>query len=110
MGSSVGREAKNPVIFRAVNDEIRKISDNLWGGEDTTIEVFCECARAGCLARIVMPMDEYGRQRLSPARFVVAAGHDDPGVHRVVEAFGGWVSVENVGRGAELASASLSSE
>jgi hypothetical protein len=107
MGSSSERNTKHQVLFRAVNEEIRKIAGKLWLDEVSTIEVFCECARAGCLARIAMPLEEYQRQRLSLARFVMVAGHDDPEADTVVGIFQGWICVENIGSAAEMARTGL---
>lgn len=46
--------------------------------------ILCECERLDCLERLALPAEVYGETRADRERFVVIAGHEDPGVERLV--------------------------
>jgi hypothetical protein len=50
-----------------------------------TLSLVCECAFAGCSEWIELRPEEYGRLRADPTHFIVAAGHMDRSVERLVE-------------------------
>lgn len=39
-------------------------------------ELVCECDTCACMARVDVPREVYEKVRLSPSRFLVAAGHE----------------------------------
>jgi hypothetical protein len=78
------RLAENEAAFRAINERSERSverSDEI--SEDVT-HVTCECADEQCAERVVMRAREYDFVRRSPHRFVVAPGHADCEIERVV--------------------------
>src|ERR687886_513456 len=79
------RLARNEAVFRDINERVRHADYSLGVGEQGRQEFLCECASADCSVRIVLSLAEYDDVRRSPLRFVVAPGHAEPAVERVVE-------------------------
>jgi 5-bromo-4-chloroindolyl phosphate hydrolysis protein len=83
------RQVKNEILFRSLNERVRKISDarRLDRPMDRAdSEIFlCECADETCTQRISMTRSEYEHVRRSPIQFVVAPGHAVPDIENVVE-------------------------
>jgi hypothetical protein len=46
--------------------------------------MLCECERSDCLNRLTVPAVVYEEVRRDRNRFLVIAGHEDPGVERLV--------------------------
>jgi hypothetical protein len=88
------------VLFRRLNEEIRRLADGFV--LDDTLELVCECEHADCFAPISVSRDAYEAIRRFPTRFLIKSEHlsaDD----RVVQETAVFAVVEKVGPGAETA-------
>ena len=86
------RVEKNERLFREVNERIREVGQRT--AETTTqFDFFCECAQLGCIERLTMTLDQYGRVRSDETRFAVLPGHELPELERIVEHHGTHVVV-----------------
>jgi hypothetical protein len=95
------RIGQNESVFREINERIEL---GQWPGEpDAPVAFRCECASLGCNLLIEVRLRDYERVRADPRRFIVASGHELPGVETVVEQAAGYVVVEKVGRAGEVA-------
>jgi hypothetical protein len=72
MSASV-QVGKNEALFRAVNERIRDVSDEL--EPSVTIEFICECSRHDCMSPIPLTLAEYTYVRSESTWFVVVPGH-----------------------------------
>ena len=104
LGRPVSREerlARNEDFFRSVNERIRDIADR-HGSDLHDYEFLCECSDPACLERVTLSLDEYEAVRADATRFVLAEGHTDATIERVVETAPDHVVVEKVGVAAEV--------
>jgi hypothetical protein len=99
---SAGTGARRQVLFRLLNEEIRRIADSF--DADEALELCCECELGDCFARLHVSHQQYEAVRRFPTRFLVLADHVGP-EERVVEVLSGSraVVVEKVGAGARTA-------
>jgi hypothetical protein len=96
------RAGLNEALFREVNEQIRGLTDDL-GSDGATITVICECGNADCTERIELRRAESERVRSDSLFYVIASGHEIPGVEQVVERRNGWEIVQKVGVAGEVA-------
>jgi hypothetical protein len=96
------RLAQNEAFFRSVNERIRDLADG-HGSDQHAYEFLCECADPTCVNRVALTLDEYDAVRADGTRFVLAEGHDDGTIEKVVEAAPDHIVVEKVGVAAEVA-------
>lgn len=90
------RAASYEATIRDVNEGIER---GQWpGDEDAPVGFRCECARPGCNRLIELTVREYEQIRAHPKRFVVAPGHEVPGIETVVATRPGYVIVEKRGQ------------
>ena len=68
-------------IFRSVNERIAESAER-FDSEDA--EFVCECHDQSCVHRVAASLEEYERVREEPTRFLLAPGHDDERVERVI--------------------------
>jgi hypothetical protein len=94
------RLAENEAIFREVNERVAEVSER-FGLE--RVSAVCECARAGCTERFELGQSDYEEVRSSSALFAVVPGHETPDVETVVARRDGYLIVEKLGVGAEIA-------
>jgi hypothetical protein len=93
----------NEALFREANEAIER---GLWpGDEDRVVRFRCECAELECGEAIELTVEEYRTVREHPRRFFIVDGHERPGAERVVERHSGYVVVEKLGEGGEVAEA-----
>lgn len=69
-------------IFRNVNERIAESAQRF---DSDTAEFVCECDDRSCTHRIETPLEEYDRIREEPTRFLLAPGHENEAIERVVE-------------------------
>lgn len=106
-GGSVSREkrlAQNEAFFRSVNERIRDLAD-AHGPDQHRYEFLCECGDTACVERVALSLGEYEAVRADATRFVLAEGHDDATIEKVVESAQDHVVVEKVGVAGEVAQA-----
>ena len=73
--------ANTESFFRHVNERIEEGAERL---DTHDAEFICECADPKCTARVHATIDEYEQVRATPTRFLLAPGHEDTSVERVV--------------------------
>lgn len=99
------RAGRNEALFRNVNDNIAKLEQRMDSGSES-LPVICECARAECTTQIEIRISDYAAVREHADWFILARGHEQPGVEKVVDQGRDYVVVEKLGIAAESAEAS----
>jgi hypothetical protein len=92
-GRNDGAVLQRRALYRVVNVQIEQLGDR-WDLLDGHLAVLCECGKPNCVARIELAKPVYDAIRRQPARFMLKAGHELPGVDRVVERRDGYVVTE----------------
>jgi hypothetical protein len=93
------RQARNEAMFRAVNREIERLSEELG---DRDLEVLCECGRDGCEELIAVTADVYDRVHGQADRFLVVPGHETAELENVVERMQRYLVVDKFGRAEDI--------
>lgn len=85
-------------VIRNANEQIERLnaSFDLDGSADARYDYLCECADLGCMQPVGLTRAEYRAVRMHPRRFLVAPGHLDAEVDRVVEQTGSFAIVEKI--------------
>src|SRR5690348_10820211 len=93
------RAARNEEVFRGVNEQIEEGVER----HDVVgpVQFHCECDRESCFERLELDAAQYRKILEQRYVFVVAPGHDDARVERVVEANEGYLLVEKIGEARE---------
>jgi hypothetical protein len=88
--------AENERLLREANDEIERDAREDPGlrREDVEIEFFCACGRPECDAKLLLTLAEYDAAHAEPDHFIVAPGHENPELERVVEEHATYLVVE----------------
>jgi hypothetical protein len=94
--------ARNQALFRQVNERIEELN-RVFSQVDPIGLWVCECADQACIAQIQISIDGYETIRRHAGRFLVLRGHEVPGIERVVESHDGYVVIEKVGPGKDVA-------
>jgi hypothetical protein len=95
MSSELTRIATTESIFRNVNERIAE-SAQRFDADDA--EFVCECADRSCTHRLETSLDDYERVRAKPTRFLLAPGHENEAIEKVVERRRGFQIVEKFER------------
>jgi hypothetical protein len=95
------RLGKNEAVFRDINERIE--SGKLPADANKRIAFCCECAQLGCTKLIELSIADYERVRAHPRRFLLAPGHEDPDVEKVVGTGLDHVVVEKIGDAGKVA-------
>jgi hypothetical protein len=106
VSASEERVARNEALFREFNERVADMAgsfDPQGEGDALRIEFVCECGDLDCLERLELTRAAYEEVRSNPRRFVVAPGHDNPEVERVVARGDGYLVVEKIDEAAEVA-------
>jgi formate-nitrite transporter family protein len=89
------RIADTQASFRELNEEQ---SDS---GDRAALHAYvCECGDPGCREQLAIANGELHEVHANPARFVIARGHQIPGVEHVIEQRDGYSIVEKSGQAA----------
>ncbi len=86
--------ARTESAFREVNEAIASTAARF---DAQQTDFVCECADPGCAHRLTAELDEYEEVRSEPTRFLLAPGHEEPRIERVVERNGEYHVVEKFG-------------
>jgi hypothetical protein len=78
------RAAQNELVFRAVNEQIAKMTDR-FRSQLSEIDIVCECVDTSCVGAIRIGADEFAKIERAEATFLVLPGHEDESVEQVVE-------------------------
>jgi hypothetical protein len=76
------KRARTEALFRDVNERIAESAERF---NATSTQFMCECADAGCTHRLEATLNEYEDVRSDGATFMIAPGHEDADIERVVE-------------------------
>lgn len=98
------RKGENESFFRELNERLEShAAASEAPASDESFRVVCECATEECTVRLRVPFAEYESVRAGPRQFIVARGHSDPRVERVVSSWPGFDVVEKFGEAGEVA-------
>jgi hypothetical protein len=86
--------ARTESAFREVNEAIAKTATRF---ESEEADFVCECADPDCAHRVTADLDDYEDVRAEATHFLLAPGHEEPGLERVVERTGEYQVVEKLG-------------
>ena len=78
------RAAQNELVFRAVNEQIMKMTER-FRAQLSDVDIVCECADAQCVGTIRVAFDEFAELERQSGTFLVLPGHEAPDVEDVVE-------------------------
>ena len=95
------RLAKNQALFRAVNERVEALTNEL--GTSGQHVFVCECANPECGSRIELTLGEYKSIRRNPTHFFVLPDHVFPDVEFIVDDRTRYVVVEKIGAAGEVA-------
>ncbi len=87
------RRAMNEALFRDVNERIAESAER-FDAEHT--EFVCECSDPNCTHRVSASLAEYENVRSDPTTFLLAPGHEEEDIERVVSDRGRFRIVEKV--------------
>jgi hypothetical protein len=99
------RVSRNEAMYRAVNREIEQATRELGEGPQDRVEVICECGADGCSAALEITLAEYDDAHVQRDRFVVAPGHEDTEIERVVTRAERYLVVDKFGEAERIAEA-----
>lgn len=85
------RMARTESAFREVNEAIAGTAARF---EAEEADFICECADPECADRVSAELEEYEDVRSEPTHFLLAPGHLEPKVERVVEHAGEFDVIE----------------
>ena len=87
------RRATTEALFRDVNERIAESAERF---DATGTEFVCECSDADCTHRVPASLAEYEEVRADPTTFLLAPGHEQQDIERVVSDRGRFRIVEKV--------------
>jgi hypothetical protein len=82
MSAELVRLATTEAIFRNVNERIAESAQRF---DADQAEFVCECDDRSCTHRLETSLDDYERVRAKPTRFLLAPGHENAAIEKVVE-------------------------
>jgi hypothetical protein len=98
--------ARNEVVFREVNEEVRKAAGGHGPRDGHLYSFFCECSNRDCTLQVEVTTGEYEQVRADPLLFLVVPEHDLPAIEEVVARSPRYWVVRKQGEGAEIAAES----
>ena len=87
------RRATTEALFRDVNERIAETAERF---DASGTEFVCECSDANCTHRVAASLAEYEQVREEPTTFLVAPGHEQTDIERVVSDRGRFRIVDKV--------------
>ena len=94
---------ENEALFRDVNETVASAASTATATITEPIKFLCECAGETCAESVSLSRDEYEQVRAAAERFLVAPGHVEAEVERIVEQHERHWVVEKLGEAAEVA-------
>jgi hypothetical protein len=85
--------ARTESAFREVNEAIAQTAERF---EAEEADFVCECADPQCAHRVTAELDDYEAVRAEPTHFLLAPGHHEPEVEKIVERTGDFEVVAKV--------------
>jgi hypothetical protein len=86
------RAAQNELVFRAVNEQIVKMTHR-FRAQLSDIDIVCECANTACVGTIRVDVDEFAQIERVEGTFMVLPGHEDESIEQVVDRRDAYVVV-----------------
>jgi hypothetical protein len=86
------RAAQNEVVFRAVNEQIVKMTDR-FRSQLSDVDIVCECSNAQCVGTIRIAVEEFAVLQRRNGTFLVLPGHENGDVESVVDRTKNYVVV-----------------
>jgi hypothetical protein len=99
------RVARNEAMYRAVNRELQRASEETGADANDQLEVLCECGREGCSTTLTLTSTEYDEAHAQRDRFVVTSGHENPQIERVVARKEQYLIVDKFGEAEKVTEA-----
>lgn len=99
------RRAKNENLFRQINESIEEVIEHSRTVHSSPVAFVCECSRVDCTTALEMTLEEYREVRRNGHLFLIAPGHEDPKVERVIDANPRFAIVEKLGEAGTIAEA-----
>jgi len=96
------RLAQNETLFREINERVNELAAR-HGTDGHLYTYFCECSNPDCTLQLELTNLTYEAVRAHSARFIVAPGHEMPGIETVIERSDSWWLVEKYDETAEFA-------
>ena len=94
------RVAENERVLHEANERIERFAAEAaaqgWPGQSLDATFFCACGRRDCRATVTLSLGEYDAVHRQPHRYVVAKGHLNPEIERLVEQFDAYDVVEKL--------------
>jgi hypothetical protein len=87
------RRAITEALFRDVNERIAESAERF---EAEGTDFVCECSDPNCTHRVSASLDEYEDVRAEPTTFLVAPGHEQNDIERMVSDRGRFRIVEKI--------------
>jgi CheY-like chemotaxis protein len=89
--SQLDERSSYSAFVRTLNDEIVALSAR---EQDGALQILCECSRRDCATALDVTVEEYRSLHGDGTRYLMASGHEDLGLERVVSRRGPIVVVE----------------
>jgi hypothetical protein len=99
------RVSRNEAMYRSVNLEMERVSEELGDGPGDRLEILCECGEDGCEKTLDVSHAEYDEAHQQRDRFMVAPGHEDEQIEHVVKRTPVYVVVDKFGAAERVAEA-----
>jgi hypothetical protein len=99
------RISRNEAMYRSVNLEIERVSEEVGGGADDRLAILCECGEEGCDATLYVTRAEYDEAHEQRDRFMVAPGHENEQIEHVVNRTPRYLIVDKFGDAERVAEA-----
>jgi hypothetical protein len=103
MDEQVRRRARNEVLFRSLNEEIKRVESENGADATAPVDFVCECSSAACMKVVTLPLTEYETVREASSTFIVAPDHEEPEIEEVVARHTRYSVVKKRGEAAEVA-------
>jgi hypothetical protein len=102
MASADERKGENEAFFRELNERLEQhaVDKRVASG---LFEIVCECSLEACTQRLRVTFTDYESIRKEETWFILAAGHADLGIERIVTATPEYEIVEKLGIAAAVA-------
>ena len=98
--TSARKAAKNEAITRSLNEGLAKGEDR-WPSKNPTF--ICECSDLSCTQELHVSLELYRAVREYDTRFLLKTDHMNPEIELEVERNDGYMVVEKIGPGKEVA-------
>jgi hypothetical protein len=99
------RVSRNEAMYRSVNLEVERVSEELGGRPNDHLEILCECGETSCDTTLDVSRVEYDEAHQQRDRFMVAPGHEDEQIEHVVKRTPEYLVVDKFGEAERVAEA-----